>query len=71
LRVERHLEVHRTPVADAMQPSGCGYADIPRRTATELSTLPLWRKALQYAQSMQKKARGFLGMVSSLAEMPI
>ena len=31
----------------------------------------LRRKALQYAQSMQKKARGFLGMVSSLADMPI
>jgi Uma2 family endonuclease len=36
--IERHLEVHRTPVADATQPYGFGYADITMRTATEVVT---------------------------------
>jgi Uma2 family endonuclease len=36
--VDRQLEVHRTPVADATQPHGFGYADVTIRTATEVAT---------------------------------
>jgi Uma2 family endonuclease len=36
--VDRQLEVHRTPVADATQPYGFGYAAITIRMATEVVT---------------------------------
>jgi Uma2 family endonuclease len=49
--VERHLEVHRTPVANTTQPYGFGYADITIRTATEVVTpLALPQAAIAVAE---------------------